>query len=177
MTKEDIIEAAKDFGGVPGRFEMVMTSPFCVMVDYAHTPQSIEKLLQEARKISSGKIILVFGCTGDRDKEKRPIMGKIAAENADYSILTNDDLYTENQEDIMKMLEAGFIEAGKHINENYEIIYDRKTAIETAMKKAEPNDIILLAGMGHQKYQILNTGKVAHNDAQTVRELKKKFNY
>jgi UDP-N-acetylmuramyl tripeptide synthase len=69
-------------------------------------------------------------------------MGKIAAENADYSILTNDDLYTENQEDIMKMLEAGFIEAGKHINENYEIIYDRKTAIETAMKKAEPNDII-----------------------------------
>jgi UDP-N-acetylmuramyl-tripeptide synthetase len=177
MTKEEVIEAAKDFGGVPGRFEMVMTSPFCVMVDYAHTPQSIEKLLQEARKISSGKIILVFGCTGDRDKEKRPIMGKIAAENADYSILTNDDLYTENQEDIMKMLEAGFIEAGKHINENYEIIYDRKTAIETAMKKAEPNDIVLLAGMGHQKYQILNTGKVAHNDAQTVRELKKKFNY
>jgi UDP-N-acetylmuramoyl-L-alanyl-D-glutamate--2,6-diaminopimelate ligase len=77
----------------------------------------------------------------------------------------------------MKMLEAGFIEAGKHINENYEIIYDRKTAIETAMKKAEPNDIILLAGMGHQKYQILNTGKVAHNDAQTVREMKKKLNY
>lgn len=169
---EEIAESVKDFGGVPGRFEMVMTMPFSVMVDYAHTPESLEKLLQEARKISSGKIILVFGCTGDRDKEKRPIMGKIAAEGADYSILTNDDLYTENQQDIMKMLEEGFIEAGK---KNYEIIYDRKSAVEKAMKTAKNGDIVLLAGMGHQKFQILNEGKVPYNDAQTVYELKEKL--
>lgn len=177
MTKEEIVEATKDFGGVPGRFEMVMTAPFSIMVDYAHTPESLEKLLQEARKISSGKIILVFGCTGDRDKEKRPIMGKIAADGADYSILTNDDLYTENQHDIMKMLEAGFIESNKKIHDDYEIIYDRKSAVETAMKTAKNGDIILLAGMGHQKYQVLNSGKVAYNDAQTVRELKEKLKY
>lgn len=170
----DIADAVKDFSGVPGRFEMIMTTPFSVMVDYAHTPESLEKLLLEARKISSGRIILVFGCTGDRDKEKRPIMGKIAAEGADYSILTNDDLYTENQQNIMQMLEAGFIESDK---KNYEIIYDRKYAVEKAMKIAKNGDIILLAGMGHQKFQILNNGKIPYNDAQTVRELKGKFNY
>lgn len=174
VSPQDIAKALKDFGGVPGRFEMIMTTPFSVMVDYAHTPESLEKLLQEARKISSGKIILVFGCTGDRDKEKRPIMGKIAAEGADYSILTNDDLYTENPQNIMRMLEAGFTEAG---NKNYEIIYDRKCAVEKAMKTAKSGDIVLIAGMGHQKYQILNEGKVAYNDAQTVRELKEKLGY
>ena len=177
MTSEQITQAVKNFNGVPGRFEMVMTSPFSVMVDYAHTPESLEKLLQEARKISSGKIILVFGCTGDRDKEKRPIMGKIAALAADYSILTNDDLYTENQQDIMNMLEVGFIEADKKNPQDYKIIYDRKSAIEAAMNTAKAGDIILLAGMGHQKYQILNEGKVAHNDAQTVRDLKNKLGY
>lgn len=172
MSVQEVVNAVKDFSGVPGRFEMVMTTPFSVMVDYAHTPESLEKLLQEARKISSGKIILVFGCTGNRDKEKRPIMGKIAAEGADYSILTNDDLYTENQQDIMKMLEAGFIQAGKR---NYEIIYDRKNAVKKAMMIAKNDDIVLLAGMGHQKYQVLNEGKVPYNDAQTVRELKEKL--
>ena len=177
MTSEQITQAVKNFNGVPGRFEMVMTSPFSVMVDYAHTPESLEKLLQEARKISSGKIILVFGCTGDRDKEKRPIMGKIAALAADYSILTNDDLYTENPQIIMNMLEAGFVEADKKNPQDYKIIYDRKSAIEAAMNTAKAGDIILLAGMGHQKYQILNEGKVAHNDAQTVRDLKNKLGY
>lgn len=170
VSPEEIAEAVKDFCGVPGRFEIVMTTPFSVMVDYAHTPESLEKLLWEARKISSGKIILVFGCTGDRDKEKRPIMGKIAAQGSDYSILTNDDLYTENQQDIMKMLESGFVEIGK---KNYEIIYNRRNAVEKAMKIAENGDIILLAGMGHQKFQILNEGKIPYNDAQTVRELRK----
>ena len=104
-------------------------------------------------------------------------MGKIAALAADYSILTNDDLYTENQQDIMNMLEAGFVEADKKNPQDYKIIYDRKSAIEAAMNTAKAGDIILLAGMGHQKYQILNEGKVAHNDAQTVRDLKNKLGY
>ena len=77
----------------------------------------------------------------------------------------------------MKMLEAGFIESNKKIHDDYEIIYDRKSAVETAMKTAKNGDIILLAGMGHQKYQVLNSGKVAYNDAQTVRELKEKLKY
>lgn len=152
--------------GIEGRFEIVIENPYKVIVDYAHTPESLMNILKEARKLTTNKIILVFGCTGDRDKQKRSIMGNIAADYADYSIITNDDTYTESPQEIAKQLEKGFIEKNKHLNQNYEIILDRKSAICKAMKKANQNDVVLLAGMGHEKVQILNQGPVAHNDKE-----------
>lgn len=170
-----IREAIADFCGVPGRFEIVMKEPFQVIVDYAHTPESLEKILREARQMTAGRVLAVFGCTGDRDKEKRAVMGKIAFENADCSFLTNDDTYTEGPECIMEMLVDGFRENGAVEGEDYRVIFDRKRAIAAAMETAKAGDLIVLAGMGHEKVQILNQGRVPHNDKETVLALKKKM--
>ena len=159
-VSSDQVQVALDtFEGVSGRFEMVLEKPFMAMVDYAHTPDSLEKLLVEARKLSSGKVILVFGCTGDRDQEKRPIMGRIASTMADSLFITNDDTYTENPESIVEMILAGVV-----VDCDYQVVYDRKEAIKQALDGAEAGDIVLFAGMGHEKVQILPEGKVTHND-------------
>ncbi len=162
ISSEQVQQALDSFSGVVGRFEMVLENPFMAMVDYAHTPDSLKKLLQEARKLSRGKVILVFGCTGNRDQEKRPIMGGIACNLADRVFITNDDTYTENPEAIVAMIIEGVISS------NYQVVYDRKEAIRLALSEATAGDIVLLAGMGHEKVQILPERKVPHNDREEV---------
>ncbi|OHD20505.1 MAG: hypothetical protein A2Y34_17945 [Spirochaetes bacterium GWC1_27_15] len=156
--------------GVEGRFEIVITKPFTVIVDYAHTPDSLEKILKEARIISKNRVISIFGCTGDRDKEKRPIMGEIASLNSDFTYITNDDTYTEDPNDIATSVESGFK------TKNYKIILDRKEAITDALTYAKEGDVIIVAGMGHEKFQILNNVSVPYNDKDTILEVYKNIN-
>ncbi len=165
---DDIKERLKSFTGIPGRFEVVVENPFTVIVDYAHTPQSLRIILEEGRKLTGKRVILVFGCTGERDREKRPVMGEVASELSDYTIITNDDTYGESPEKIASSVEEGFKKSSKVINSDYSVILDRKQAIVKALNLAGNGDVIILAGMGHEKYQILAHGPVPHNDSETV---------
>ncbi|MEL6787474.1 MAG: cyanophycin synthetase, partial [Cyanobacteria bacterium J06607_15] len=135
-----------------------------VIVDYAHTPDSLENLLNAARPFISGKMICVFGCGGDRDRTKRPLMGKIAAQLADVAVVTSDNPRTENPEQILKDVVAGIPEGVEPI-----VIADRAKAIATAIKHAQPGDGVLIAGKGHEDYQILGTEKIHFDDREQAR--------
>jgi UDP-N-acetylmuramoyl-L-alanyl-D-glutamate--2,6-diaminopimelate ligase len=157
-----------DFAGVPGRMERVQVSPnqdISVIVDYAHTPDSLENLLKASRPFISGKMICVFGCGGDRDRTKRPLMGKIAAELADIAVVTSDNPRTENPEQILKDVVAGIPNTVEPV-----VISDRAKAIATAIKNAQPGDGVLIAGKGHEDYQILGTEKIHFDDREQARE-------
>lgn len=160
----DIIKRAlENFKSVPGRFERIFsTAPFEVIVDYAHTPDGVENVLRTARQIVKGKIITVFGCGGDRDNKKRPIMGKIASELSDIVIVTSDNPRTESPEKILDEIEIGI---GK---KNHERIIDRHAAIFRAIELANAGDIVLILGKGHENYQILNTGKIHFDDREVA---------
>lgn len=158
--------AFKKLKGIKGRIERVETGKdFSVFIDYAHTPDGLEKILSTINEFKEGRLITVFGCGGDRDSTKRPIMGKIASELSDVAIVTSDNPRTEAPmkiiEDILKGIET----------ENYIVVPGRKDAIAEAIKIAEKNDIILLAGKGHETYQILNEGKIHFDEREIVKEL------
>ncbi|MDJ0573390.1 MAG: UDP-N-acetylmuramoyl-L-alanyl-D-glutamate--2,6-diaminopimelate ligase [Pleurocapsa sp. MO_192.B19] len=163
-----LTDSLPQFAGVPGRMERVQVSPsqdISVIVDYAHTPDSLENLLKAARPFISGKMICVFGCGGDRDRTKRPLMGKIAAELADVAVVTSDNPRTENPEQILKDVVAGIPNTVKPI-----VIGDRALAIATAIKDAQPGDGVLIAGKGHEDYQILGTEKIHFDDREQARD-------
>lgn len=167
---EHIVEGVANLEAVPGRFERVVEGKdYEVIVDYAHTPDGLEKLLEAARAITRNRIILVLGCTGDRDKAKRPIMGGIAARLADRIMLTNEENYTEDPKVIRDQIFTG-IEAAGGAAKTTEI-GDRREAIKKALKIAMKGDTILLTGLGHEKYRILDGERVPWNDADVVREL------
>jgi UDP-N-acetylmuramoyl-L-alanyl-D-glutamate--2,6-diaminopimelate ligase len=156
-----------EFGGVPGRMERVQVTDnqdISVIVDYAHTPDSLENLLKAARPFIPGKMICVFGCGGDRDRTKRPKMGKIAAELADLAVVTSDNPRTEDPQKILQDIVAGIPDTA-----NPTIIGDRATAIQTAILQAQPGDGVLLAGKGHEDYQILGTEKIHFDDREQAR--------
>ncbi|MFH1541892.1 MAG: UDP-N-acetylmuramoyl-L-alanyl-D-glutamate--2,6-diaminopimelate ligase [bacterium] len=149
---------------VPGRVERIECGqPFSVIVDFAHTPDALQKLLETYRPITKGKLILVFGCPGDRDKTKRPEMGKIADQLADQVIVTTDDPHNEKPENIIKDIVAGFSN-----DKCFESIIDRKEAIEKALSMAKKDDTVLIAGRGHEKVQDFNGKKVPINDKEVV---------
>ena len=163
-----VAAAISEFPGVPGRMERVQISPeqeISVIVDYAHTPDSLENLLKAARPFIPGKMICVFGCGGDRDRTKRPKMGKIAAELADVAVLTSDNPRTEDPERILQDVLAGIPDTAKPT-----VICDRATAIRTAILQAQPGDGVLLAGKGHEDYQILGTEKIHFDDREHARD-------
>ncbi|MBW4498441.1 MAG: UDP-N-acetylmuramoyl-L-alanyl-D-glutamate--2,6-diaminopimelate ligase [Scytonema hyalinum WJT4-NPBG1] len=163
-----VASAIPDFPGVPGRMERVQMTPnqdISVIVDYAHTPDSLENLLKASRPFIPGKMICVFGCGGDRDRTKRPKMGRIAAELADVAVVTSDNPRTEDPERILQDILAGIPETVKPI-----VICDRATAIRTAILQAQPGDGVLLAGKGHEDYQILGTEKIHFDDREHARE-------
>lgn len=163
-----IAQAIPNFPGVPGRMERVQISPnqdVSVIVDYAHTPDSLENLLKASRPFIAGKMICVFGCGGDRDRTKRPKMGKIAAELADVAVVTSDNPRTEDPQRILDDVLAGIPDGI-----NPKIICDRATAIRTAILEAQPGDGILLAGKGHEDYQILGTEKIHFDDREQARD-------
>ena len=140
---------------MPGRFELIEEGqPFAVVVDYAHTPDGLENILQTAKAIQENRIIVVFGCGGDRDATKRPIMGRIAAQYGDVVYVTSDNPRTEDPVQIVKDVEVG-VKEGLREGSHYEVIVDRREAIQHAIQNAKPGDIVLIAGKGHEDYQIL----------------------
>jgi UDP-N-acetylmuramyl-tripeptide synthetase len=150
--------------GVPGRFEAVDEGqPFTVVVDYAHTPDSLENVLTTARELTSSRVICVFGCGGDRDREKRPIMGRIAAELADVPIVTSDNPRSEDPGAIIDEILAG-------IDGDAEIIQDRRSAIAHAIEAAEPHDVVVIAGKGHEQGQQFRDRTVPFDDREVARE-------
>jgi UDP-N-acetylmuramoyl-L-alanyl-D-glutamate--2,6-diaminopimelate ligase len=149
---------------VAGRLEVISTRP-TVVRDYAHTPDALERSLRTARGFTRGKLIVVFGCGGDRDKGKRPLMGEIAEREADYAIVTSDNPRTEEPDAIIDDIEAGMHES-KH-----ERVTDRLAAIQRAIDLAEEGDIVLLAGKGHETYQIRGTTSYPFDEKEIVREL------
>ena len=149
---------------VAGRLEVISTRP-TVVRDYAHTPDALERSLKTARGFTRGKLIVVFGCGGDRDKGKRPLMGQIAEKEADYAIVTSDNPRTEDPDSIIDDIEAGMRES------NHERVTDRHAAIQRAIDLAEDGDIVLLAGKGHETYQIRGTTSYPFDEKEIVREL------
>ena len=158
---EQVAFGVDSIKAVPGRFEKIDTGQeFFVVVDYAHTDDGLKNVLEASRTIAEKKVLVLFGCGGDRDKLKRPKMGQVAAELADFSILTSDNPRTESPERILMDAEVGLQLAGKKRDQEYEVIEDRKTAIERILALAEPGDLVLISGKGHEDYQILNSGKI-----------------
>ena len=144
--------------GVSGRFETVPNDKgISVIVDYAHTPDALENVLKTTQQFAEGKIISVFGCGGDRDTEKRPLMGAIGQKYSDLCIITSDNPRTEEPEAIIKDILEG-IDKKK---ENYHVVVDREQAIAEAISMAKKDDVVIITGKGHETYQII--GKVKHH--------------
>jgi len=151
---------------VPGRSEIVdINSDFTVMVDYAHSPDSLKNILLATKEYAKGRVICVFGCGGDRDRTKRPIMGKISGEIADISIVTSDNPRSEEPEEIISEIEEGL----KDINKEYFRVIDRAEAIFKALSIAKKDDVIVIAGKGHEPYQILKNETIHFDDREQVK--------
>lgn len=167
VTPENIKEALLETR-VPGRSELVDNKKeLTIMVDYAHSPESLQNILTAVRAYTRGKLISVFGCGGNRDKTKRPIMGKISGDIADYTIITSDNPRREKPEDIVAEIEAGI----KKTKGKYEVVVDRVEAIRTAIGMARKSDIIVLAGKGHEPYQEINDEKYPFDERIIVNEI------
>ncbi|HYO51297.1 UDP-N-acetylmuramoyl-L-alanyl-D-glutamate--2,6-diaminopimelate ligase [Archangium sp.] len=179
--RKDVQLGIERMGGVPGRMERVENhgpaqAP-AVLVDYAHTDDALKRALEAARAMAKSRVIVVFGCGGDRDKGKRPLMGAAAAESADLAVVTSDNPRTEDPEDIISQVTPGLekgglrrISAGKAKSgeKGYLVDADRKAAIETAISLAKEDDVVLIAGKGHETYQIIGTEKRAFDDREVA---------
>ena len=167
LLLEPLLEALDSFHGVPGRMERVPSGPAqpAVLVDYAHTPDGLENALLACRPFAEGRLICLFGCGGDRDRSKRPQMGAIAARLADQLVLTSDNPRTEDPKQILDDVLAGI-----PVGTDLEVIADRAAAIKAAISVGKPGDLVLLAGKGHEDYQILGTAKVHFDDREQAAE-------
>lgn len=153
---------------VPGRLERVECGqPFSVVVDYAHTPDSLSKAIAAVAAVTRGRVITVFGCGGDRDPDKRPMMGRAAGEGSDYTIITSDNPRSEDPVGIILQVEDGLIETGGA----YEVVVDRREAISRAISMAGADDAVLIAGKGHEDYQIFADRTIHFDDRQVAREV------
>lgn len=167
LTNEQVVSALESAPQVPGRLERVIGSEGCVpgfgvLVDYAHTPDSIEKAISAVRAITDGKVICVFGCGGDRDHGKRPKMGK-AALKADMAVVTSDNPRTEDPHAIIEQILAGMDDEDRYV-----VIEDRKDAIRHAISEASEGDVVLIAGKGHEDYQIIGSEKHHFDDREAA---------
>ena len=174
FDKEEVLAHLSMLTPVSGRFETITAQDgTTVVVDFAHTPDALDNIINAIEDIRNKgqRLIIVCGCGGDRDKTKRPVMGALAAKRGDIAIFTSDNPRTEDPEQILREMEAG-VEAG----DKYLKITDRNEAIKTAVMLAEPRDIILLAGKGHEDYQIIGTEKLPFNDKEVARQWLKNFN-
>lgn len=166
---EVVTEALAEATGAPGRLEAVQTrGGYSVMVDYAHTPDGLENVLATAREFTSGKVIVVFGCGGDRDRGKRPQMGAIAGRLADQVILTTDNPRSEDPKDIIAEIEEGLKSTAE--SSKYEKILDRGEAIHQAVQSAQAGDVVLIVGKGHETYQIFRDQTTDWDDRQIARQ-------
>ena len=148
----------------PGRMQIINYKNNSIIIDYAHTPDAMEKIISTVKIMDHNKIITIFGCGGNREKEKRPKMGEIASLLSDYVILTNDNPRDENPKEIIR-------EIKQNMNNNYKIIYDRKKAIQEGIKMLKENDVLLILGKGHEEYQIIDNKKIFFSDLYTVYDI------
>jgi UDP-N-acetylmuramoyl-L-alanyl-D-glutamate--2,6-diaminopimelate ligase len=170
VKRESVERGVADLGAVPGRFEKVEAGqPFGVVVDYAHTPDALERVLQTAREFTSGRLIALFGCGGDRDRGKRPRMGEAAARLADYVVLTSDNPRSEDPLAILEEIEAGVRKAYAGTDRHAKIS-DRREAIRAALGLAKPGDLVLMAGKGHETYQILRDRTIPFDDRVVAKD-------
>jgi len=164
-----VISGVSDLEAVPGRFERLESgSGFTVIIDYAHTPDGLAKAVASAKELTQGRVITVFGCGGDRDKTKRPLMGRAATAMSDVTIVTSDNPRSEDPEAIIDDILKGC--EGKAATET-----DRRTAIKKAMEMAKPGDIVIIAGKGHEKEQILSTGTIEFDDRAVAEDALKEL--
>jgi UDP-N-acetylmuramoyl-L-alanyl-D-glutamate--2,6-diaminopimelate ligase len=179
IAPEAIREGIARCRAIPGRMERVDGgAPFAVLVDYAHTPDALERALAALRELTAGRLVVVFGCGGDRDRGKRPIMGEAAARLADLVVLTSDNPRTEDAAAILRAIEQGVRQGGlepidaaaaSDAERGYVVVADRKRAIRLAIDLARPDDVVLIAGKGHEPYQILGTEKRPFDDRVEAR--------
>ena len=173
ISLEDIQEGVANLEEISGRFERAVENlPFEVIVDYAHTPDGLEKALEASKNITKGRTILVFGACGDRDRAKRPIMGEIAKRLADRVILTDEENYTEDAEQIRNEIKSGM---GEKLPAHIEEIADRREAIKKALQIAQKGDIVLITGLGHEVFRVIDGEKVPWNDSEIAREAAKEL--
>lgn len=162
---EETLRAVAKSNGVKGRIEVVPTpTDYTVIIDYAHSPDGLENIISSLREIAKGRVVTLFGCGGDRDKTKRPKMGEIAARLSDFCIVTSDNPRSEKPSDIINDI----LEGMKTTKTPVKVIENRKEAINWALNNARENDIILLAGKGHETYQILNDGTIHFDEREVV---------
>lgn len=167
IALDTIVAGLESAPQVPGRLERVdCGQPFSVVVDYAHTPDSLEKAIAAVREVTRGRVIVVFGCGGNRDPDKRPVMGK-AATAADLAIVTSDNPRSEDPVGIMLQIEDGM----RTSERPYEKVVDRRAAIERAIDVAQPGDTVLIAGKGHENYQIFADRTIHFDDCEVAREV------
>ena len=163
----DCSNAMSNAKSVKGRLEIMPTNTdYTVIVDYAHTPDGLEKMLSSLKEFTTGRLISIFGCGGQRDKEKRPVMGRIAAQIADYIVITSDNPRDEEPMDIARIIEGGIKESGAKTP--YTIVIDRKEAIWYAMDNAKSGDVIVISGKGPDSYQHTKEGKFYYSDEESV---------
>ena len=164
---EDAAQALSLCQGVRGRAEVVPTdTDYTVLIDYAHSPDGVENVLKAVRGFAKGRVVALFGCGGDRDPFKRPVMGKIAAELSDLAIVTSDNPRTEDPYKILRQILAGM----QDTETPYEVIESRVSAIGRAMELAQKDDVIVLCGKGHETYQEIGTIKYHLDEREVVRE-------
>jgi UDP-N-acetylmuramoyl-L-alanyl-D-glutamate--2,6-diaminopimelate ligase len=169
---ESIRQGLESVYNVPGRIELLDTgTPYRVILDYAHSPDSLENVLKAVRETAKGRMIALFGCGGDRDRAKRPVMGEIAGELADFCVLTSDNPRTEDPYEILAAVEKGV----KHTQTPYSVIENRREAIRFALEMARDGDVIVLAGKGHETYQEINGVKRPFDEKVVVAELLKEM--
>ncbi len=164
-----VLDSVCKSSGVKGRIEVVPTpgTDYTVIIDYAHSPDGLENIISSLQEVAKGRVVTVFGCGGDRDKTKRPKMGKIAAELSDYCVVTSDNPRSEDPHSIIEDI----LEGMKGVSTPYTVVENRKEAIKFAMENARKDDIILLAGKGHETYQILPTGTIHFDEREAVEDI------
>lgn len=168
IAPEKAIEALLVAKGVKGRAETVYThTDYTMIIDYAHTPDGLENIVKTVKDFCQGRVVTLFGCGGDRDPVKRPIMGEIAGQLSDFCIITSDNPRTEEPMAIIRQIEAGM----KRTNCAYTVIESRRDAIRYAIENAQPKDCIILAGKGHETYQIIGTEKRHFDEREVIRDI------
>jgi UDP-N-acetylmuramoyl-L-alanyl-D-glutamate--2,6-diaminopimelate ligase len=165
---EQAAEAVSHCPGAPGRFERVdMGQPFLVVVDYAHTDDALRNVIQAARRLTKSRVITLFGCGGDRDRTKRPVMGRAAAELSDFVIVTSDNPRSEDPLLVINDILVGI----QKCDTPFEVLADRREAIRRAIGEARAGDVVILAGKGHESYQVLPSGTIHFDDRETAGEI------
>ena len=168
ISVNDIINVTDSIHAPVGRAQIVKVGTSIAVIDYAHKPDAVSKIIPLFREVTKGKIITIIGCGGDRDPKKRPIMGNVATQKSDYVIFTNDNPRTEDPKIIMDNIISGVHKT------NYEIIFDRKEAINKGLEMLNKNDTLLILGKGHEDYQIIGHEKHHLDDKEIVLDYLKK---